>query len=102
MSAPRILDSLQRLEACPRVGRERGFSIPNIFIRDLGQVSRLSRGFFYIDSNLSNGVKGEDVAWILSKRGFSNLYLATGFNASEFRPMTWIKAVIGKEPPWGD
>lgn len=54
----------------------------------------------YVDSNLANGIKGEDVACELKAMGFSNLYLATGFDKSNFPDMPWIKDVVGKSPPW--
>jgi len=55
----------------------------------------------YIDSNLPDGVKGEDVALEISRRGFAEIRLATGHDPSTFAPMSHIREVIGKEPPWG-
>jgi signal transduction histidine kinase len=54
----------------------------------------------YVDSNLADGVKGEDVAWMMGKKGFSNLHLATGYEASQFEEMPWLKGIVGKSPPW--
>lgn len=54
----------------------------------------------YVDSNLAEGMKGEDVAWLMGKKGFNNLYLATGTNPDEFSNMPWLKGIIGKDPPW--
>lgn len=54
----------------------------------------------YIDSNLGNAVKGETVAEELYALGYTELYLATGYVAERFTKMTWLKGVIGKEPPW--
>lgn len=54
----------------------------------------------YVDSNLADGVKGEDVAWMMEKKGFSNLHLATGYEASQFDEMPWLKGIVGKSPPW--
>lgn len=53
----------------------------------------------FIDSSLGKGVKGEDFAKQLYEMGFRELYLSTGYAASQFPPMPWIKGVIGKEPP---
>ncbi len=53
----------------------------------------------FIDSNLSYGVKGEDVARKLFAEGFKCLYLATGYSPDQFPAMDFIKAVVGKEPP---
>jgi signal transduction histidine kinase len=54
----------------------------------------------YLDSNLGNGVKGEDYAKSLYEAGFKNIYLATAHNASQFSPMYWIKAIVGKDVPF--
>jgi hypothetical protein len=54
----------------------------------------------YVDSNLADGVKGEDVSWMLGKKGFSNLHLATGYEAAQFEAMPWLKGIVGKSPPW--
>ena len=53
----------------------------------------------YIDSNLKNGIKGEDIAKRLYEEfGFRNIYLCTGYDPSSFPSMYWIKAIIGKDP----
>jgi signal transduction histidine kinase len=52
----------------------------------------------YVDSNLGNGVKGEVISQEIHKLGFKNIYLCTGYQASQFPPMPWIKEVIGKDP----
>lgn len=54
----------------------------------------------YVDSNLGNRVKGEDYAKKLYEAGFKNIYLATAHNASQFSPMYWIKAIVGKDVPF--
>ncbi|MCD6047070.1 MAG: sensor histidine kinase [Gammaproteobacteria bacterium] len=54
----------------------------------------------YIDSSLGNGLKGEDFAKQLYEMGYQNIFLATGFSKDHFKDVTWIKDVIGKEPPW--
>ncbi len=53
----------------------------------------------YIDSELGNDVKGEDIAKDLHGRGFSNLTMATGHGPEKFTHLPWLK-VTGKEPPW--
>ncbi len=55
----------------------------------------------YIDSLLDNGVKGEDFAKTLYECGYVNLILATGHPKFHFASMSWIKDIVGKEPPWG-
>lgn len=54
----------------------------------------------YLDSKLGNGLRGEDIAKELHAQGFTELYLATGYDAQSFSPVPWIKKVVGKEPPW--
>ena len=56
----------------------------------------------YIDSNLGEAVKGEDFARILDSEGFANIYITTGYDAERFKSFTFLKGVIGKEPPWVD
>jgi len=53
----------------------------------------------YIDSNLGNGIKGEDIAKDLREKGFTDITMATGHGAEKFSHLTWLK-VAGKEPPW--
>ena len=53
----------------------------------------------YIDSELGNDIKGEDIAKDLYGRGFSNLTMATGHGPEKFAHLPWLK-VTGKEPPW--
>lgn len=53
----------------------------------------------YIDSDLGNDVKGENIANRLHEKGFSNLTMATGHSPEKFAHLPWLK-VTGKEPPW--
>ncbi len=52
----------------------------------------------YVDSALAANVRGEELALGLYNRGFTNLYLCTGYDPSDFPPMHWIRAIVGKEP----
>lgn len=54
----------------------------------------------YIDSNLGENIKGEDIAADLKEKGFTNICLATGYEPGKFSHLPWLK-VICKEPPWG-
>lgn len=54
----------------------------------------------YIDFNLECGVNGKDLAMDVYSKGFENLYLCTGYEKNEFQPMSFIKDVVGKEPPF--
>ncbi len=53
----------------------------------------------YIDSELADGAKGEDIAAELHDKGFSDITMATGHGADKFSHLPWLK-VSGKEPPW--
>ena len=53
----------------------------------------------FIDSNLGQGIKGEDFAKQLFEAGFTDLYLATGYPVSYFKPMSWLKGIVSKDPP---
>lgn len=55
---------------------------------------------FYIDSDLGNDLKGEDIASELSSKGFENIYMASGYHDEHFKHLTFLKGVIGKTPPW--
>ncbi len=53
----------------------------------------------YIDSNLGEAIKGEELAKTLYEKGFATIYLCTGMDESEFSNIPWIKKVLGKEYP---
>lgn len=53
----------------------------------------------YIDSELGDGVKGEDISKDLHDKGYTALSLATGHSPDKFSHLPWLK-VTGKEPPW--
>jgi two-component sensor histidine kinase len=52
----------------------------------------------YVDSNLGNGIKGEEVSKKISELGFRNINICTGYQVSEFPAMPWVKSIIGKDP----
>lgn len=54
----------------------------------------------YIDSDLGNDLKGEDIAKELHEKGFTDITMATGHGSEKFSRLPWLK-IIGKEPPWG-
>jgi signal transduction histidine kinase len=58
------------------------------------------RAPIYIDVSLAGGVRGEEVAKKVFDLGFYNIYLATGFEKTEFNNLFFLKGVIGKDPPW--
>lgn len=54
----------------------------------------------YIDSQLDNGFKGEDIAKDLYNRGFKNIFMATGREAEDFKHLKFIKEIRDKATPW--
>jgi hypothetical protein len=66
-------------------------------------ITNLSKNsVFYIDSNLSDHVKGEQYSKKLFEKGFQNIYLCTGYEPEDFKDCHWLKGVIGKSPPWAN
>lgn len=53
----------------------------------------------YLDSDLGNGIKGEEIASELSERGYTSLYITTGHDANDFADLTFIKGIFDKTPP---
>lgn len=54
----------------------------------------------YIDSQLGNGVLGEDEAQQIYNFGFKTIYLSTGLPEHYYGERPYLKAIRGKEPPW--
>ena len=54
----------------------------------------------YIDFNLECDFNGKDLAMEVYSKGFENIYLCTGCEKNDFQPMSFIKDVVGKEPPF--
>lgn len=54
----------------------------------------------YIDSDLGDGTKGENIAADLRSKGYTALTLATGHLPEKFAHLPWLK-VQSKTPPWG-
>jgi hypothetical protein len=56
---------------------------------------------FFLDSHLEGeGLKGENLARELCERGYSRIFLATGYAPNHFPEMPWVQGIVGKEPPW--
>lgn len=53
----------------------------------------------FLDSNLGDKVKGQDIAKDLFEKGFKNLYLATGEPKENYLKVPWFLDILGKEPP---
>ena len=67
----------------------------------LGSVSALARDtVIFSDSDLGDGMKGEDLCRELHQMGFSELYLQTGFSGEAFSNVPFIKGLVTKTPPF--
>jgi len=54
----------------------------------------------YLDSELGNDIKGEEIAKELYEKGFKNIYIETGYSKDKFKDNKYIKEMISKEPPF--
>lgn len=68
------------------------------FFKEAAQFDKTTP--IYIDSHLGEGIKGEEVSKSIFEMGFTNIYLATGYNPNDFGDLPWIKGIVGKSPPW--
>ncbi|MEI8346363.1 MAG: sensor histidine kinase, partial [Pseudomonadota bacterium] len=74
------------------------YASPESFKNDLAQFNKDT--LIYVDSELEDGIKGENFAKELFALGLENLYLATGHDASIFADTTCLLGITGKNPPW--
>ena len=73
------------------------YSNPKDFLAEAGQL--VKETIIYLDSDLGNGVKGEDISKELHEKGFADITLETGHPPEQFAHLPWLK-ITGKEPPW--
>ncbi len=89
-------------QMCAKMARKKliCFESPQIFEqKTMAQLDKDTP--IYIDSNLGEGYEtGQAYAKQLFEKGFTNLYLATGYHPSHFNPMPWVKGIVAKEPPF--
>lgn len=74
------------------------FGRPDSLLSELSHFS--VNTIFYIDSDLDDHVKGEDIAKILFEKGYKKIYITTGYEVEALQEIDYILGVIGKEPPW--
>ena len=75
------------------------FASPTEFFEELKRFDLYTP--IYIDANLGDGIRGEDFARQLRALGFTELYLATGYDSSYFSGASGLfNGIVGKEPPW--
>jgi len=83
------------------VAKIKAFSHPDEFFKVADRIRKGSK--IYIDSNLSDNLKGELVAKDIKKLGFNEIYLATGVGADEFEEdFPWITEIRDKMCPFLD
>jgi hypothetical protein len=93
-----------------RINWEMEASRKNVSIRTFSSVEEFLRcsteittdTMIYIDSDLGGGLKGEEVSEEVFHKGYQNIYLATGFLASDLdlKSYPWIKGVHSKKVPF--
>ena len=67
------------------------------FYKDIDKIDKETP--IYIDSELEEGQKGEDIAKDLREKGFKKIILETGHQSERFKDISWLK-IVGKEPPF--
>jgi hypothetical protein len=75
----------------------KAFKDPALFLADLEAFPKDTP--IYIDSELGNGVKGENIAVELKEKGFTDITLETGHAPERFAHLPWLK-VKDKGSPW--
>ena len=91
-----LIHSVWNMDAKEKNKKFLGFYRPIDFIERADEFDLNSK--IFVDSNLGNGVKGEEVSKQIYNLGFKNIYICTGYQASEFPEMPWVKDIIGKDP----
>jgi signal transduction histidine kinase len=74
------------------------FSNSKDFLSELSTINRNTK--IYIDSNLGESQKGEDIAKNIHESGFENIFITTGYEKEKLPQMPWVKDVIDKSSPW--
>ncbi len=54
----------------------------------------------YVDSELEDEIKGEEVATLLNNEGFTNISITSGHPKEIFQNLTFLKKIISKTPPF--
>ncbi|MBI2519035.1 MAG: HAMP domain-containing histidine kinase [Bdellovibrio sp.] len=74
------------------------FSHPDQFFTIAGTIAKSVP--IYVDVNLGDRITGVDVAEKIHKMGFTHIYLATGYAPELYQHLTFLRGVIGKDPPF--
>ncbi|MBI4403652.1 MAG: HAMP domain-containing histidine kinase [Deltaproteobacteria bacterium] len=85
--------------AAKKAGRRMlGFQRPDDF---LGKCSSIDRNIpVYVDANLGNDIRGEEIAKKAFDLGFRNVFLMTGESPEDFVGLTFLSGIRYKNPPW--
>lgn len=82
-----------------RLGKRlRAFATAAEFFQAAGAIDRQTP--VYVDSDLGEGVRGEEESRRIHELGFAKIYMATGHPPSAFSGHAHLAGVVGKEPPW--
>lgn len=73
------------------------FSDPNEFFETLKALSRSTP--IFVDSELSDGIKGQDLIPKISALGFEAIFITSGHDSSKFNYLAGLAGIIGKDPP---
>jgi len=73
------------------------FATPNEFAAEADKIEHQTP--IYIDVTLGNGISGIDVAHDICKMGFTEINLATGYQADSINIPSFITRVVGKDFP---
>ena len=74
------------------------FASYELFLNDKTTINKDSK--IYIDSELGENVKGEEIAVLLHSQGFSDISMSTGHSQEKFIGIQFLKGVISKSPPF--
>jgi signal transduction histidine kinase len=74
------------------------FSSYELFLKDKNLIKKDS--IIYIDSDLGENLKGEEIAVLLHNDGFADISMATGHPQDRFNNLHFLKGVISKSPPF--
>jgi len=79
----------------------KSYAHPRDFFKEADKIERDTD--VYIDSHLSDDLRGEVVAEDIKKLGFERIYLATGASSDEFsKNLSWITGIRDKACPFLD
>lgn len=73
------------------------FSEPREFFETLKNLSRSTP--IYVDSELSNGIKGQDLVPKIRALGFTAIFITSGHHSSKFSEIEGLAGIHGKDPP---